>query len=280
MVPVDVTARDGDTGAVLALHSQVADETDIGMPLGSSQIAFVAPLQIAQAATDVYNGAPANESGHMCLSVAVRELRKPLRFCNRYVTSGLGVAGLLPPALALATSIDATTALSLIDQEQFMQLHVTRVTVQLDAERGLREASIISAHAPLHVRAGKQVTVRLLVQVVRGRPRTVTLRLRIPPGARGLLLAKIVNPTSQSSAGGSPQALAQALASALGGGPGGSPSMPPPPTSLAGLRNAFAGVSIYDGLELHLGRRRAVRIYRDPGLLITGQARLVFQVKR
>ena len=279
-VPVDVTARDGDTGAVLALHSDVADETDIGMPLGSSLIGLVAPLQVAQAATEIYNGAPANESGHMCLSATIRELRTPLRFCNRYVTSGIpgGGGGLVPPGLALVTSIDATTALSLIDQEQFAQLHVSHVSVTLDAERGLREASIVSAHAARRVKAGSQVTVRLLVQVVRGGLRTVTLRLRIPAGARGRLVARIVNPTSQGP-GGSPQALAQALAAALGGNIG-SGSFQPPPTSLAGLRKAFAGVSVYDGLELHVGGHKTLRIYRDPALLITGQAKLVFQVKR
>lgn len=45
-----------------------------------------------------------------------------------------------PPALALSASTDAGTALGLIDQVQFAALHVTRVSAQIQAERGPRKA--------------------------------------------------------------------------------------------------------------------------------------------
>ena len=112
MVPIDVVAHDLDTGSTLTQRTQVADETDVGLPLGSSLVELVAPLAIAQAATQVYNGPPASESGRMCLTVMVREVRGPLRFCNRYVSTGTSGAGMgVPPALALLASIDSTTSL-------------------------------------------------------------------------------------------------------------------------------------------------------------------------
>jgi hypothetical protein len=136
MVPIDVTARDLDTGHVLSLRTLAADETDVGMPLGSSISALIGPLEVGQAATQIYNGAPANESGRMCLSVSVREMRSPLRFCNRYVSTGVPGDGTeVPPALALSTSADAGTALGLIDAVQFARLHVGHISAEIDARR-------------------------------------------------------------------------------------------------------------------------------------------------
>ena len=44
----------------------------------------------------------------MCLTVTVREIRGPLRFCNRYVLTGdLRRRPGLPPALALFGAIDS-----------------------------------------------------------------------------------------------------------------------------------------------------------------------------
>jgi hypothetical protein len=78
-----VTARDLDTGHVLSLESDVADETAIGLPLGTSLVDTVAPMEAGQAATAIYDGPPANESGQMCVTVRLRESRQPLGFCNR-----------------------------------------------------------------------------------------------------------------------------------------------------------------------------------------------------
>ncbi len=155
-VPVDVSAHDLDTGGRLTLHTDVADETDIGNPTGSALVSTAAPLAIAQAATAIYNGTPANETGRMCLTVSLREFRTPLRFCNRYVsTPASGGTGSLPPIVALLSSTDATSAFALLDAESFAQLHVTHVRVTLDAERGLKQATIVSGHAPVRVQAGQ-----------------------------------------------------------------------------------------------------------------------------
>ncbi len=282
MVPVDVIAHDLDTGSTLTQQTQVADETDVGFPLGSSLVGLVTPLAIAQAATQVYDGPPASESGRMCLTVTVREIRGPLRFCNRYVSTGVPGGGAdIPPALALSASIDATTSLGLIDQVQFAALHVTHVVAQIDAQRGLREATILSAQAPTHVTAGRQAEVRLRVQLYRAQQRTIAFKVRIPGAARGRLVAKIDNASSSAGAGGAASALTSALTVALSGnGSSGGPAPSQAPASIRALRKAFAGIATYDGLELSFAGRKPSHAYRDPTLLINGEAKVVFQVRR
>ena len=278
-VPVDVTARDLDTGRRLTLHSDVADETDIGNPLGSSLVSTVAPVAVAQAATAIYNGTPADETGRMCLAVAVRETKAPLRFCNRYVSSPVpGGAGSLPPMLALFSSTDASSAFALLDAESFAQLHVTHVTATLDAQRGLKQATIVSGHAPRRVRAGQRVTIHLTVRRYRAALRTISFRVRIPAQAHGRLVARIAAASSLTSA----DALANALVSALFGGgvssgPDGSGGAV---KTIAALRRQFAGVGHYDGLLVHFGRRKARHAFRDPSLLVAGQVKLVFRVSK
>jgi hypothetical protein len=273
-VSVHVTARDLDTGRTLTETTQVADETDIGTPLGTSLLELIGPLAVAQAATDIYNGPPASESGRMCLSVAVRELRAPLRFCNRYVGTGsAGDTGSSLPELALMASTDADTALAMIDQAQFATLHITRVSAQLYAQRGLREASIVSARAPATVKAGQKVTVALRVRLAGGQQRVLRIKLRIPAHAHGPLSAKIAE--ASGAGGGSTAALLSALSQALGGGAFG-PGQPS--SSPAALRQAYASIAIYDGLDARFSGRPARRLYRDPKLLITGRTRLAFRV--
>jgi hypothetical protein len=279
MVPVDVTARDLDTGHLLALRTLTADEADVGMPLGSSLVSLVGPLEVGQAATEVYNGAPASESGRMCLTATIREIHGPLRFCNRYVSTGApGGGAIVPSALALSASTDAGTALGLIDQVKFAALHVTHVSAQIDAQRGLHESAIVSARARTRrVRAGRSVRVRLLVRAYRGALHTVSFRVPIPADAHGRMVARIASgaPAGTSTA----EALAGALGAALTGSPAPTGLTIKPPRSIAALRKAFDGVSVYDGLELKIQGETTRRVYRDPAELITGSARLVFQVR-
>ncbi|MEA2145161.1 MAG: hypothetical protein QOG59_748 [Solirubrobacteraceae bacterium] len=279
-IPLDVSARDGDTGARLTQQTQVADESGIGFPVGGSLVGMVGPLAIAQAATQIYNGAPANESGHMCLSITIRESRAPLAFCNRYVSTGVpGGSGLLPPALALSAAGDASQAFSIIDSVQFATIHVTHIAAALDAERGLREASIVSARAPARVKAGQRVSVHLLVRVIRGSLRRVSFKVRIPRGLHGAVSAKLGGAVAGGGMAGA-QALESALGAALGGASVTFGPAPPPPGSVRSLRRAVAAIAPYDGLLVRFGHRAPARIYRDPSLLITGQAKVVFRVKR
>ncbi len=281
-IPVTVTANDLDTGNTLTEQSQVADETDVGMPLGTSLLDMIAPLQVGQAATDIYNGPPANESGRMCLTVALRESPQPLRFCNRYVGTGSpGDQAELPPGLGLLSSSDVANALTLLDQEQFATLHVTGVNARIYAQRGLHEATILSARASRRrVRQGQRVTIHLLVRQYRGPLKRLSFSIRIPRHVHGLQQVTIgdaaslgLNPSPASAS------LANELAQALGAPPGAA-SGGTPPTSISGLRSAFAAIPQYDGLLMRFGRRAPKRVYRNPNLLISGDAIVAFVVRK
>jgi hypothetical protein len=153
------------------------------------------------------------------------------------------------------------------------------VTADLDAARGLRQAAIVGASAPVQVHAGQVVRVRLSLHVYRGGMRRVSFPLRIPAGARGPVVVSIRGPMAAASAAPGSPGLSGALATALGG-PGGGPPMPGtgPVSSLAALRAAIAGIGSYDGLYANLPGHVARRVYRDRGLLITGRTLLPFVV--
>jgi hypothetical protein len=277
-VPVDVTANDLDTGQSLTLDTQVADETDVGLPLGASEVDTVAPLEVAQAATQIYNGPPANESGRMCLSIYIRAVRTPLGFCNRYVGTGVaGDSGAEPPELADAASSDVTSAFAALERVDFAALDVTHVVADIDASRGLAEGAIVGARAPFEVKAGSRVRVSLRVRVYRGPLKTVSFRLRIPRAAKGLMVATIHGPasTTSSPSSGSGSVTAALTAALSGSAP---PSAGSDISSMSELRATVAGIANYDGLYLSIPGQPKRRLYRDRALLITGRTTLVFQV--
>jgi hypothetical protein len=282
-VPVDVTAVDLDTGNAIALHSQVADETDIGLPLGDSQVDTVAPLEVAQAATQIYDGPPANESGRMCLWIYLRETPAPLKLCDRYVGTGVpGDSGSAPPELASAASADVTSAFGVLERVNFASLQVTRVVAHLYATRGLAEGEIVGARAPFRVRAGRTVRIRLLVRVYRGPLKTVAVRIRIPAGAHGPLTATVGGPetTAPQPPGAASGGLSASLTAALSGTTPPVAPNEPPIESLDELQLAVAQIPTYDGLYLSLAGHGTRRMYRDPALLITGRTQVAFDVTR
>jgi hypothetical protein len=278
-VPVDVTVRDLDTRTSLALDTLVADETDVGLPLGTSQVDAIAPLEVAQAATQIYDGPPAAESGHMCLRIYLRESRGPLGFCNRYVGTGVpGDSGATPPELAGAAGADVATAFGDLEQVDFAALHVTHVTADLSAQRGLAEAAIVGARAPKRVHPGQVVRVRLLVRIFRGRLRTFTFPLRIPAHANGPLLVTLRGPAAPAGPSPASQSLAGALAGALSSSSSPESTGAATISSLAELRVAIAGIASYDGLYASVPGRGKRPVYRNPALLITGRTLLPFVV--
>jgi hypothetical protein len=275
-IPVNVTAHDLDTGNTIVERTEVADETDVGFPLGTSLLDMVAPLAIGQGAIDIYNGPPANESGTMCLQIGLREHNTELHFCDRYV--GTGPAGDAnangPPEVSSGAANDVTTALSLLDSVQFATLHVTSVSADIDASRGLAEAAILAAKAPLKVKPGQLVAVHLKIQLYRSSIRTIALKVRIPTDARGLESLTIRGAPSLQSSGETGGSLGSELSIVLGGGV---PSSGPAPGSLAALRKEFAAIPFYDGIETRFGSRGSLKhAYRDPSLLITGRATVRF----
>jgi hypothetical protein len=250
----------------------------VGLPLGASQVDAIAPLEVAQAATQIYDGPPANESGRMCLRIYLRGSRTPLGFCNRYVGTGAPGDALGPPELASAASADVANAFGALERVDFAALHVQHVVAHLYARRGVAEAAILGARAPRRVHEGQLVPVRLRVRVYRGPVRTVGFRLRIPSGARGATVVKIKGPPPPIGTGTSDGGLSGALTSmfsfSVTSGPGPSIS---PISSLPALRQAIAGLANYDGLYATF-HGRAKRVYRNRSLLITGRTKLRFVV--
>src|SRR5205823_13222611 len=99
----------------------------------------------------------------------------------------------------------------------FARLHVTRVAAHLDAQRGLAEAAIVGVHKPKRVRAGRAVTVRMVVRLFRGPLRTIRFRLhipklRVPRGQHRTLVVKLHGPPPPPG----PQSMSDSLSAALG----------------------------------------------------------------
>ncbi|MGH2881911.1 MAG: hypothetical protein ACRDPA_04290, partial [Solirubrobacteraceae bacterium] len=221
--------------------------------------------------------------GNMCLRIYLRESRTPLGFCNRYVGTGTaGDEGETPPELASAASGDVTSAFQDLEQVDFAALHVTHVVADLHASRGLAMASIVSAHAPLAVKAGSTVKVRLEVRIYRGARRTLSFRMRIPGDARGPIVMAIhgPNPPTPATANGLSSQLVISLSP--GGGSSGSSTAGSGSTSissLSALRAAVASIPTYDGVYANeLGHAKR-RVFRDPSLLVTGRTTLPFVVE-
>ena len=247
-VPLTVRVKDLDTGAFVQQRTDVADEIDLGNPDGQSALSAVASLAVAQGVTSAFDGAPAQETGRMCLTAHLRELSTPLRFCNRYVVQGT-TDDTSPAPLALAMGGDAGNALGIFASARFRALHVTQVDATARVVRGSRLATILKAAVarPL-VRPGQRVRVALRVRLLRGPLQTIHFTLRIPhgisPGPHALRL--VGTPLEDAS---SPSSDALAILTALLGGDGGSA---PGAQSMGQAVAGFLGTSRYDGVHASL----------------------------
>lgn len=268
--PFTVTVRDRDRGRTLRQRTDVADEVDVGDPLGQGTLPMLGPLAIAQAVTSAFDGAPARETGRLCLTARVREARRAMRFCNRYVVEG-PVADGLPP-LATAMSADATTALEAIDKARFAGLHVTSAHADVTISRGLRLATILAVRGSRTVRRGGRARLALRVREVRGPLRTIPLTLRIPRDARlGARTLQIGGSAiDEVSSGGDELTIVIGAGGGPSSGAGGAQSM-------REVAAGFARAGRFDGLRARLGSARW-RAGRDPQLRIDGRGTLRVRV--
>ncbi|HMJ01583.1 MAG TPA: hypothetical protein VK506_01505, partial [Conexibacter sp.] len=239
----------------------------LGDPDGQGALAALASLAVAQGVTTAFDGAPAQETGRLCLTASLRELRRPLRFCNRYVVQGT-LQPDLPIPLALTMGSDVTSALDRVASARFRALHLTRVEASAHIERGLRLATIRSARVtPTHVRPGQRVQVALRVRLLRGPLRTLRFKLRIPrdasPGPRTLRFGG--TPIEDASLLSS-DALSLLLELFSGGSGGGAQTM-------RQVVRGYERTARYDGVRAKLGPE-IWRVYRDPQLRIDGGTRV------
>jgi hypothetical protein len=278
-IPVRIFSEDEDTGQHATLGAQVVDETDVGTPTGSAPLTFVAPLAVAQGASAILRSAPGKLSGTVCVRIAIRERKRPLRFCNRYA-SAVGPSD--PEAgqniVAAGAASDTLSALSELDDYKRSSLHVTEFAARVKLRRGLRQAFIRSVDMPRRVRRGQRVRVKLHLQLVRGAHITRSFRLRIPgsmrPGRRqlGFLGHDVDDPDSDLFG-----ALIEAIT--IGGDDGEDGAGDPGARSLDALAKRVHDVARYDGVTVRAGGRRA-RAYRDADLRISGRGAATVRVRR
>jgi hypothetical protein len=263
--PLRVTARDLSTGRVTSNLTRIADEGDVGLPAGVSPLGLAGTAAVAEAAGTVLDGAPARQSGDMCVTVTLRELRAPLHFCNAYA-----VDGQVPNALAGAAVADMSAAVGTLDSYRFGTLHPTAVEVGLRARAGLDQAFITGATAPHRVRRGRALRVLLhLRHTGTGARSTRTIRVRVPLDTpRGLRTLRLVG--TPSDIGGNPDDPGDLSIVFEQQDTGEDPG----PRSLDELRAAFAALHRSDGVSATFGGGSRREVYHDPRLRITGQARL------
>lgn len=271
--PLRVTARDRDTGRLRSVSAQVADEADVGLPTGASSLAIVGAAAVAEAASIVLGGSPARQSGEMCVEVALRELRRPLRFCNTYAVSGPGPGAIVAPIVG-----DFAQAAGALDAYRFGDLHPTNVEVGLRLRRGTRQAFIEEASAPFVARRGRSLRVRLgLRHTGTGRRTTRTIRVRVPRdtprGERTLTLTG-----TPADTGGEPDDLGDGLVLLFGAEEDGGED-DPGPTTLGEVRDAFEEVERDDGVSARFSDGPDREVFRDPGLRISGRARVPVSVR-
>ena len=267
--PVKAFARDRDTGRSLGLTTLVTDEGDVGKPTGPSILGIVGSAAAAEAASRVMRGAPARQSGDMCVKITLRERKEPIRFCQRYA-----VEGTVPNALAGGLSTDFAQAAQLLDEYVFGTLHVTGVEIGMRLRRGLRQAYLTDVEGPSRARRGQRIKLRLkLRRTVSGVSFTKTIRLRIPrdlqPGPRTIKLAGVeADSGSDPDEEGELTFLFEDEA-----------EVEEPPDSVDEVADAIEATERYDGITATIGGRD-IEAYRDPNLRISGQARLELTVRR
>ena len=278
-IPVHVVAKDLDTGAQRTVTTTIADESSVDQPTGGSILSFLAPLAVTQAAGTVLGGSPARLTGRACFAISFRERPKPVRFCNRYVTDApdaLGSGNLV----AGSASTDLLDALTTVDTFKAGEAHVTGVDVDVEIERGQRQAFLRGVRLPRRGRAGEKVTATLALRHVRAGIERRRVRLRLPsdlrPGKRRIVFTGV-----DVDFGGDD--LLDLFDFDLGGGSVGGDLGPP---SLKRLFDRIAGLHRYDGIS---ARRPSgdpedsdpgEPSYRDPKLRISGSARATIRIKQ
>ena len=267
---LNITARDADTGTTETTQAEVAEESGADLPTGISPLAFVGPLAVADASVRVLRSVPARESASMCMRIALLDVARPLRFCNRYVTQlGGGVGG--------SMADDVARAVASIDFAEFSPLTVERVDAEMDVRRGARQATMLGATMRRSVRRGSTVSVSLRTRMLRGPLRRFTFRLRIPrslaPGRHTLTL---VGPGADESG-------------EIGGELGEIVILDDegedeerPARSLAELRDQIESIARWDGVSARFSGRGGTRVraYLDPVVRIGGQIKLRLRVRR
>lgn len=259
-IPFDLVARDLDTGRVRKSHVEIADEVGLGVPTETPPLTLAGALTLLDADIGLLRGVPQHLSS-ACVKFTLKELPRPVGYCNRYSETGESVGA----------ASDYAAAASLIEGFSSGRLHVTKVAATLDVRRGVREAKLVRAVAARRVRPGQKLALTLEVQRAFSGSERVRFSVRVPrglrPGARTLTLR------GASQRDGDSEELFEDLLTGGGGG-----RRTPTPRDVG---RAIDSIGRYDGLRASFGggrNARGERVYRDPGLLLTGRVRVPLRV--
>ena len=257
-IPLRVVGQSAG-GRTVELQSRLADERPLGYGAGLS---LIAPLAAGQALERLMRSfGPVTLS--MCSRFRVRELRRPIGFCNPYfdVDSALG---------------HLANAGSKIESFDLSPLHVESAEVNLRARPGVVEDVLVAADAPRRVRPGERIQVRLVVQRRRGGRRRLSVPLHVPeslrPGVRNLLLAGSSETTSEQDI---VIELAGALFGISGEGGGGRE-----PRSVRELARAVRGLHRPLGVEARFRRLPPSLVIHSDDVSYAGKVRLPLRVLR
>ena len=274
-VPVTAIARDEDSGAVNTVRTNAADEAAVDLPSGGAWTSAIAPLAVAQSISSVLGSTPARLTGEMCARITVAEIKKPLRFCNRYVSTSAGQSddGGASNALLSGAANDLASALSAIDAFTGKPPSVTGVSVLMKVHRGADQAFIRSISLPRSVRAGQRVRVRVALQRVRGGGLTRTYTMQIPRDSRrGRQTVRLVGQDAdQGENAFTTILLGDDDEQNEGGDPG--------PATLDELAAQVNATGRFDGVSVRVGRARG-EAFRDANFRISGQAETTVRVTR
>jgi hypothetical protein len=273
---VRAIGTDHDTGAQKTVETNVADETDVDNPTGFSPLGAVGPLAIAQATGGTMKSAPGRMTGRMCLRITFAEKpKKPARFCNRYVSSGIfdPFLGPLGNPIAFNAAMDASSAFSLIEFYEGPTPHVSNVHAEIETRRGERVAFLRKIDAPKRVKSGQAVTLRVTMQRLRGRNFTKRYRVNLPgglkPGRRTLRLRGFEQESDEEDI----LAILFGLDTEEGGG------VKDGPARLNDLIESISALGQWDGVRVRIGGRTK-RAFKDDDMLIVGSAETSVRVRR
>jgi hypothetical protein len=256
--PLRVDARNR-AGEHVRLDSLLSDERDLGYGAGLS---FVAPLGVTQALSRLMRDfGPL--TFRMCARFRVRELSRPMGFCNAYFSVDEAVT-------------HVSDAGAMIDFFDLAPVHVQSAAISVRARSGLRQDVLIGARGPRRARRGQRIRVRLTVQRRRGARRTLSVPVRVPrslrPGVRRLTL--------RGSGGGFSDAalieeLILLLEGDLGGGGGSSE-----PRSVRQLARRIKRLHRDVGIEARFRHRSPQLVRRSSAVSYEGRVGLRLRVTR
>jgi hypothetical protein len=274
-VPIRVSASDEDAKTRKMVDANAADEAAVDLPSGGSWTAAIAPLAVSQAISAVLGSVPGRLTGEMCARITVAEVKKPLRFCNRYVSAQNSQTedGGLSNAVLSGAADDLGSALGTIDAYTGKAPNVRAVDVLIKVHRGTGQAFLRDISMPSRVRQGQKVKVKVSLQVVRGPKLTRTYSMTVPRDARsGRQTVRLIGrDADQGDDAFATIILGDDGKQNNGGDPG--------PATLDELAAEVDSTERFDGVSLRIGRVRS-EAFRDDDFRISGEAETTLRVAR